>query len=288
MEHKYVLEVDKANQNIRARQIERKGFTDIGTDTEIEVVLPVVDEVSDKLDRLYIAEFCRKYPIFTTDISFKFSMIDDSNLASNLSKTNENIPDSLSTTITDQLESDKLNILAKGFLTALTGGPPRAKVTIDYPALHPISSEKWNKTDSIHSYKPEEFVRRVLNLKNKEITVYDVLRRIREGSNIKRTGEHEISVEKLTSLRKEDLGKRMKLYYDQLKDALPPPTKISLPHASDKKQRMAILKARIASLYDIDSDKESVYKSVHGYHDDGIVQYPFFVEIFAIPFKPCR
>jgi hypothetical protein len=78
----------------------------------------------------------------------------------------------------------------------------------------------------------------------------------------------------------------LKTYYNQLKDALPPSTKISLPHdTNNKKQRMNILRARIASLYDVDPDKDAVYKSVHGYHNDGIIQYPFFVEIFAIPFK---
>jgi hypothetical protein len=45
----------------------------------------------------------------------------------------------------------------------------------------------------------------------------------------------------------------MKNYYDELKDALPAPTKISLPHhTNNKKQRMNILKARIFSLYNID------------------------------------
>jgi hypothetical protein len=46
----------------------------------------------------------------------------------------------------------------------------------------------------------------------------------------------------------------MKNYYDELKDALPAPTKISLPHhTNNKKQRMNILKARIFSLYNIDN-----------------------------------
>lgn len=48
---------------------------------------------------------------------------------------------------------------------------------------------------------------------------------------------------------------------------------------------MNVLKARIGSIYDIDSDKDSVYKSLHGYYNDGIIQYPFFIEIFAVPFK---
>jgi hypothetical protein len=289
IERKYVLEVDKANQTINAKQIEKREFTDIGTDTEIELILPIIDdEIRVSLDRLCIEEYCRRYPIFTTDISFKFSIIDNSaTITKDTSNTNEDIitssfPSSSSVLATHK----KSHELAEGLLAALTDDPPGAQITIPFPALHPISSEKWNKADSIHSYKPEDFIRRVLNLRNKEKIVYDVLRHIREGSNIKRTENHEITIERLASLPKEDLGKKMKTYYDELKDALPAPTKISLPHhANNKKQRMNILKARISSLYDIDDEKEAVYKSVHGYYDDGIIRYPFFIEIFAIPFK---
>jgi hypothetical protein len=152
--------------------------------------------------------------------------------------------------------------------------------------LHPISAEKWNKTDSIHSYRSEEFVRRILNVHDKKVPIYNLLRRFREGTNIKRNEDNEIPVEKLVSLPRDDLAKKMRLYYDQLKNALPPPTKIFLPHSTNnKKQRMNVLKARVASLYNVDHDKEVVYKSLDGYCNDGIIQYPFFVEIFAIPFK---
>ena len=40
-------------------------------------MLPVIDEVRNSLDRNYIEQFCRKYSILTTDISFKFRIIDD-------------------------------------------------------------------------------------------------------------------------------------------------------------------------------------------------------------------
>jgi hypothetical protein len=294
IEQKYVLEVDKANQNITAKQIKKRELVDIGTDTEIEVALPIIDdEIRDNLDRLCIEEYCRKYPLFTTDISFKFSITDNVSITTE-NKNNRNkiifesssSSSSSSSSVTDQKKNKELNIITKGLLAALTSGPPRAKVRIDFPALHPISAEKWNKTDSIHSYKPEEFARRVLNLRNREKPVYEVLHRIREGTNIKRTEDHKISVGRLVSLPKEDLGKMMKTYYVQLKDALSPPTKISLPHhTNNKKRRMNILKSRVASLYDIDNDKQAAYKSVHGYYNDSIIQYPFFIEIFAIPFK---
>lgn len=293
IERKYILEVDKANQTINAKQIEKREFTEIGTDTEIELILPIIDdEIRASLDRLCIEEYCRRYPIFTTDISFKFSITDNfATITKDMSNINEDIitpsfPSSSSSVLGTHKKSHELDMLAEGLLTALTDSPPGTQITIPFPALHPISAEKWNKADSIHSYKPEEFIRRVLNLRNKEKIVYDVLSRIREGSNIKRTENHEITIERLASLPKEDLGNMMKTYYDELKNALPAPTKISLPHhTNNKKQRMNILKARISSLYDIDDKKEAVYKSVHGCYDDGIIQYPFFIEMFAIPFK---
>jgi hypothetical protein len=70
----------------------------------------------------------------------------------------------------------------------------------------------------------------------------------------------------------------MKNYYDQLKSALSPPTNISLPHRATRKQRMNILKARVASLYDVDQDKEAVYKALHGQYSNGVIQYPFLFE----------
>jgi hypothetical protein len=46
------------------------------TDTEIELWLPVIDEVRNDLTRDYIEEFCRKYTLFNTGVSFKFTIID--------------------------------------------------------------------------------------------------------------------------------------------------------------------------------------------------------------------
>jgi hypothetical protein len=262
IEHKYILEIDKANQNIRAKQIEKREFADIGTDTEIELVLPVIDdEVRDSLDRACLEEYCRKYPIFTTDISFIFNIIADSSNTSNV-------------IVHQQKRINEQKTISKELLTA-----PSNRVTINLPALHPISTDKWNKTDSIHSYKSEEFIRRILNVHDKKVAVYDLLRIFREGTNIKRTEDNEIYVEKLVSLPKDDLAKKMRLYYDQLKSALHPPAQLSLPYnTKNKKQRMNVLKARVASIYDIDSNKEPIYKSLHGYYNDRIIQYPFLLK----------
>lgn len=42
------------------------------TDTEVELTLPIIDEVRNTLNSLYIERFCRKYSLLTTDISFRF------------------------------------------------------------------------------------------------------------------------------------------------------------------------------------------------------------------------
>lgn len=75
----------------------------------------------------------------------------------------------------------------------------KAAIDIDYPALHPIST-KWNNKCSIHSLMPEEFVTRVTGVYDqKSITLYDALQGLREGNNIKKTDENQISIAKLLS-----------------------------------------------------------------------------------------
>ena len=44
----------------------------------MEVTLPIIDEVRDLLNIHAIEQFCRRYPIFTTDISFRFKLVDNS------------------------------------------------------------------------------------------------------------------------------------------------------------------------------------------------------------------
>jgi hypothetical protein len=45
--------------------------------------------------------------------------------------------------------------------TALSKVPEKALLNIDVPALHPIATEGSNG-NSIHSYKPEEFITRII------------------------------------------------------------------------------------------------------------------------------
>ena len=74
---------------------------------------------------------------------------------------------------------------------------------IKYDALHPISSEVWNRQNSVHSYTLEEFKRRIVNMDTDQAAIaqiYNVLARYREGSNLKKKPEHEISVTELLQL----------------------------------------------------------------------------------------
>lgn len=96
-------------------------------------------------------------------------------------------------------------LLTRGLLETIAKGPPKAKIRIEFPALHRITADQWNKTDSIHSYKAEEFSRRLLNVREKRKSAYDLLRRYREGTNTKRTESHEISVEKYGRYQKTNL-----------------------------------------------------------------------------------
>jgi hypothetical protein len=77
-EYKIYLKVD------RARQIETVSGLDEETgevphkDTEIELTLPIPYEVRGNLNRACIENFCKKYPLFTADITFKFQITDNS------------------------------------------------------------------------------------------------------------------------------------------------------------------------------------------------------------------
>ena len=116
-------------------------------------------------------------------------------------------------------------------------------------------------------------------------SVYNALLVFREGSNLKKTTENQISIAELLSLPDKD--ERIERLYHELRKMLDPPAELSLPYTKNTKKRADALVARIAKLYDIDKEKEPSYKLVRGFYKDknGIVQYPFVFEIIAIPFK---
>jgi hypothetical protein len=259
-EWRIYLRVDKARQVGQVR-IEESTEEIAYTDTEIELMLPMIDEDRNNLNRKYIEQFLRKYSIFTTDISFKFHIADDI--------TTEPVD------YDDACSEKILSIMAN-----------KGTVNIDFPALHPTTMEReWSNSNSIHSYKPDEFIRRITNVHDKDSTsVYDeLLSYSREGSNVKKTAENLMSVAELLS--KPDKDKRIEALYHELKKMRDPPAELSLPYTTNTKKRTVALVSRIAKLYEIDKEKEPSYKLNRGFYQSEFVQYPYAFEILAIPFK---
>jgi hypothetical protein len=188
---------------------------------------------------------------------------------------------------------NKDETLAESMLNAIGSESPRATIKIEYDALHPISTESWNKQNSIHSYNPEEFKRRIVNIDRKQaggIRIYDLLQTYREGSNLKKTPEYEITVADLLALPEQKRNQRIAGFYKQLKAALPPPEKLILPYTSNKEERKNALIARVNRLYsNLDQDESKAsYKAIHARYEDEKISYPYFFEILAIPFKDPR
>jgi hypothetical protein len=266
-EWKIYLYIDKALQAPQVKFMESKEEL-AHTNTELELVLPITDEVRNSLDRDYIEQFCRKYSVFTTDISFKFRILDEISHNTELEiRRSESV-------------SDEIDITSE-FTEAISTVPVKGILNIDIPALHPISLE-WSNTNSIHSYKPEEFISRLINVHDKNATtVYDIMITYREGTHIKKTDENRISLAKFLSGLDKD--KRIERLYHQLKDIDNPAQELSLPYTSVTKKRSRIIAERIGKLYDIDNEKEPSYKLVRGFYNNGVVKYPFAFEITAIP-----
>ena len=266
------LYVDLANQKILSEPIMEIDRDVFSTDTEIEVTLPIIDEVRDRPNIHEIEQYCREYPIFTTDISFRFKLVDNSPEVETNSSSN-NIYDT-----TSKKEQ------ASGAAMALFGPACNAAIKIDYPALHPIA-EKWNNKASIHSYKPGEYTTFVESAHDKvNTTVYERIQQLREGTNMKMTPDLEASVADLVA-DTHNKDKREEEQFWQLRAALPAPEKLSLPYAAGEQRKAALVK-RIARLYDGRlNTRASVYKIVDGYHKNDIVAYPFVFEIIAIPYS---
>src|SRR5918996_2978391 len=260
-ECKIYLLYDRAEQEPRLRyeigaEFENRDFTD----TEIEVTLPVIDQVRNTLDRNYIEKFCKEYAILTTDVSFKFTIIDESSKGG--------------------YSSGRLSNISTELMDVLSTAPPRGKVRIVVPALS--STATWNNADIIQSYSPAEFTSRITNIHHKQKTiVYEVLQNFREGTNVKKNGMTERSVADLVS----DPNRYTEIeeLYKELKNALPPQKKLSIPYTTNRKDRINALVPRIAELYSIDKTEEPSYRIEWGYYDDGIVKYPFAFEILGIP-----
>ena len=228
IERQIFLHVDKSNERPDAQINQIPGKLP-HTDTEIEATWPIIDEVN--LDMRNIERFCRQYIIFTTDISFKFRLTDNS------------------TDDTPFIDSNgAIDFTSEIADTTTTSPASKAAIKIDAPALHSIST-KWNNMSSIHSYKPEEFVSAITSVYDRDkTTVYDVLRTFKEGTQIAKTPDTEISVAQL--IQDPDKDKKLESLYYRLKHILKPSERLSLPYSHVKpEERKKALTDRIMSLF---------------------------------------
>jgi hypothetical protein len=277
-EYRLYLKVNKSKQTAFTK-IEKISSKLTDPSTEIEFTLPIPTEVQsgNGLTRLHIEEFCKKYPLLTTDISFKFEITDNSP------------PVHLPSESKDETISNPEETIAQSVLNAFSSESPRATIKIEYDALHPISTESWSKQNSVYSYTPEEFKRRFVNIdpvQAANTTVYNILQSYREGTNLGRTSEHEISVTELLNLPERKCSQKIQSFYRQLKTALSPPEKLILPYSNNKGERKNALVTRLNFLYpNLDKDRnKAAYKAIHAKYTNEIVSYPYFFEILAIPF----
>lgn len=266
---------------IRAKQEAKLDFqvsaTELdNTDTEIDVTLPIIDEVRQSLNRSFIERFCRKHTMLTSDISFKFRILDDSTQQS------RPIPDLNADPFTTTY--NKSPDLFTQFVETLSNPSPKGILNIDIPAIHPIATKKeWNNLDSVYSHLPGEFTSRITNVNEKEsTTVYDVLIAYREGTNI-RKNQYDTSISKLLS--NPNYISEIETFYKKLTDntVLPPVKELSLPYTTNRKDRLSALIPSIAKLYKLDLTKKMSYRVIRGTYNDDTIQYPYAFEIIAIP-----
>jgi hypothetical protein len=239
---------------------------------------PIIDEVRNTLDIHKIEKFCRKSIIFTTDISFRFRLIDNSRR-----KINHDDNDDINTS------NNNKELFLSELVSTITSPAPKAAIEIDSPALHSIS-KSWNNNSTIHSYNPEEFLTAFTSNHDKtNTTVYDVLRTFKEGTQIPKTPDMQKSVAEL--LEDPHREKKIESLFNRLHRILKPPERLSLPYSHVKlEERKKALIHRITPIYAKDylDTSKAVYRLVHGsYKDDSDtsipVQYPFAFEIIAIP-----
>lgn len=250
------VKVDIYNQTAKAvptppKKLEESKYNDV---TEIEAFLPLLTTAADSetstsstiLSMSDIEYFCRKYPLWTTDISFKF------------------------------------------YLTCIDDGYADRTTTITYNATHPISST-WNNKPNVRYYKFDEFARVFTTTYDKKsISVYDILEKFRGGNKLKKTKEKKISIEELMS--NPNYLQVIKEYYDELMEFTKPTTELSLPYVSDEKRKEELvyrlkfkgIDRRYRYLW-LDS-KKAFYKLIRGYYRSNTVEYPYAIEVLAIPY----
>lgn len=275
------------------------------TDTEIELVLPMVREAR-LLSRAHIEVFCKEYATLTTDISLRHRLIDDSTPLpiienkgmedfDDRDEENEDDREDREPTPEEIEESVAMNIMS-----ALSTPAERAIVNLEFPALHPLSVENLNNANSIHTCSPIEFADRIMNMQHKEdITIYEFLKTYREGTQIEKTADNQRTIAELVADPVRD--NQIQEYYKKLMDAIRQPAKaIVLPYKKDDRKKALI--ERISQFYDIDPEQEPVYKLIPGFYNDtdlkkvfidkdhyriekgkGMIKFPYVFEILAVP-----
>jgi hypothetical protein len=215
-EWEITLHVDKAQQ--KPTLVPKCIKTDLDhTDTEIELGLPIPNSVRSELKRDDIVNFCKTYPLFTTDISFNFEITDDS--THNNKSTAEASGEETEKEITEKM----IDIIASE--------SPKATIQLEYKALHPITPESWNNQNSVYSYTSEEFKRRFVNVDlthSANVRMYDMRDTYREGSNLRNTSEFEITLLDLAHLPEKERNKRIEHFCEALRNALPAPQSASI------------------------------------------------------------
>jgi hypothetical protein len=197
VEQKLLLIVDEANNTIDADITPAIDATSIKhTDTEIEVIYPMIDMVlkegwlpdgsysSRGLELADIKNYCLDHIAGTTDISFEIKLIDNF----------------------------------------------RNKIDhVKQPRSHAIADD-WSNLPSILAYTPQEFRKKIFGVDDKSTTtIYQVLRTFKEGTQIKKTPDLDVSISKFVKD-----AEKVKALYLMLKTsrlAKSPPRKISLPYS---------------------------------------------------------
>jgi hypothetical protein len=269
-ETKVSLQVDKARQQAHAIPKTDNDNKLNHKDTEIAIILPVIDEVRNYLTREYIEKYCRRYTLLTTDISFKFRIIDDIDHPTTVKQESKSLEESID------------DILSKP--------PEKGVLNIQVPALHPILSD-WKNSDSIYSYKPQEFKNRILHVGDTSISLYNVLNKFREGSNI--ANKYKITVQELLDKPDHERNEIIEQCFIELHNVMDPP-KLSLPYPIrfkigekiEKRENVLFRRIRRIRPDIVDNPRKMSYKLVKGtVTDEQLLNYPFAFEIFAIPLK---
>lgn len=267
LERHVFLHVDKGNQTINSDVRSAASIKKLShTGTEIELTWPIPDDID--LDIHDIERYSRLYPILTTDVSFKFRLIDNSR-------------DKPKRTAASDFLDTNTDVKSEPAKTLSSPGR-KAAINIEYPALHPIATG-WNNVSSIHSYYPEEFTTSLTSVYDKQSTlVYDVQKTYREGSNLQKKEDNQISIADL--MLDPDRHKKIEGFYYQLRSLLAPPKRLSLPYASNKRKQPLV--DRITQLYPGElNPNKAVYKAMHGFYEGKGICYPFLFEMVAVPYN---